>query len=244
MLVRAALVPDTALLVPGTAGAADPVPDVARAAHAAVASLVDAAPDAVVVVASAPRRQADEDGWGPWRPTFAAAGVPDSAWTGAVPDAVPNAPADARTVTDVAAATGLVLLARAGWTGPTRLLRLRPGGDAAQRRTLGADAVRDGRVALLVLGSLSARRGPGAPLAEDPDAAGLDDAVLADLAAWDAPARARLARLDPAEAARLAVSGWTGWQVLLGATEGTGLEPEVLAAGAPLGATYVVVRWA
>lgn len=255
MLVRAALVPDTVLLVPGTAGRARPLEEVAAAAAAAVADLVAAAPDVVVVVATAPRRTADDDRWGPLRPTFAAAGIPDTTWA---PDGVPSVGTgpggtgvstsgpDVPLVRDTAAATGLVLLARAGWSGPVRVLELRPDGDAAARRALGSALVEGARVALLVLGSLSARRGPDAPLPELPEAVASDDAVLACLASWDAAARRRLADVPAAEAERLAVSAWTGWQVLVGATEaaaGAPLAAHVLAAGAPLGATYAVVRW-
>lgn len=237
MLVRAALVPDTALLVPGTAGRADPVPEIAAASRTAVAHLVQARPDVVVVVATAPRCRTDLDRWGPLRPSLAAAGIPDTAWLGQN-----RWPAAAPYVSDVAAATGLVLLAQAGWSGRTRVLQLRPDGEPDRRRALGADVVTQGRVALLLLGSLSARRGPDAPIAEDPDAATFDDAVLADLGTWDGPARRRLAAVPGAEAGRLAVSAWTAWQVLLGADDG-GSVPDVMAAGAPLGATYAVVRW-
>ncbi|NNH08417.1 hypothetical protein HLB10_15175, partial [Cellulomonas fimi] len=73
------------------------------------------------------------------------------------------------------------------------------------------------RVALVVVGSGSARHGPDAPLADDDRAPALDASLAADLADAGPGARARLSALDEQLAADLAVSGWPGWQVLLGA---------------------------
>lgn len=269
MLVSAALVPDSPLLVPGPGGRAGLAPEVAgtaEAAEAAVRVLLAARPDEVAVVAGVARRHVETEQAGPLSdllPTFGAAGVPTGARRsdGGV------------VVRAVGAALGVELLRRAGWSGQTHVLALAQGGCAAERRERGAgwaqgshEAQRAGRAgragraqrsqpaerprgsgpsrrAMLVLGGLSARRGPDAPLPPAPGAEAFDDAVLADLVGWDAPARARLADVPAERAAGLAVSAWSGWQVLLGAAADVPLRGRLLAAGAPLGATWPVVTW-
>jgi hypothetical protein len=263
VLLCAALVPDTALLVPGAAGTATVLAAERAAALDAVRQVVGKGPDVVVVVGGSPRRSADADRTGAVVATLAAAGIPDG-WVAddwsdgdsAAPEsatavresataAADGAPGRTPTVLvqDTAPATGLLLLRAVGWTGPVRVLEL--SGDVAgpARRTLGADLVRDGRVGLLLLGSLSARRGPDAPLPEDPRAPDLDERLLADLVALDGQARSRLASVPPELAQELAVSAWTVWQVLLGAAEGQELTARLHHVGAPFGATYATLSW-
>ncbi|NHT18325.1 hypothetical protein, partial [Cellulomonas sp. IC4_254] len=98
--------------------------------------------------------------------------------------------------------------------------------------------------AVVVVGSLSARHGPDAPLADDPRALAADDALLAALA--DGPAAlARALDVLGADGARyLAVSGRSPWRAALAllpgdaTAESTGLHAEVVA-----GAQHAVAAW-
>jgi len=98
MLVAAALVPDTALIVPGVAGAADPARALAAAAARAVLTATRGV-DVVVVVAPGP---ADRALTGDVRGTFAPVGVPDSVLRGPAPVVTARAPA----ATDLATSGG------------------------------------------------------------------------------------------------------------------------------------------
>lgn len=241
--MAAALVPPTALLVPGVSGAT-PVLGVERAAAVAAATAVRAArPDVVVVVA---------EGRGPARhvtgrlhPSLAASGV-DDARLGWAPRASYGR-GRATVVDEVAGAVGLLLLDRAGWTGPVELAGVGHA-DPAELHDLGARLVADRSAALLLVGGLSARRGPDGPLDTDERAAVVDDAAVSDLADLGPAARARLAAVPARLAEELAISAWAPWQVLLGAVDG---EPAPAAApttvrhhvSAPFGATYATLSW-
>lgn len=260
MLVTAALVPETVLLLPGTAGAATVLEPERAAAREAVRLLLAARPDRVVVVTCPPRSERDVVLRHPLRPTAAAAGIPDERWSvSARPPA--EGPGAGTVVQDPGASVGLALLAEQGWAGTTDAVLLADGPrDAAALRGLGAAEAADGATALLLLGALSARRGPDAPLPDDPRAAETDEVLQRDLLALDPPAVARLAGFDPALAADLAVSAWAPWQVLLGAacaaaaddagagaaagTDGPLLRGALLHAAVPLGTTYLVAHWA
>lgn len=267
VLVTAALVPETLLLLPGTAGAATVLEAERAAAREAVRRLLAARPERVVLVTCPPRSTADVVLRHPLAPTATAAGIPDERWSRAGADAVtPAAPGTGgagtgrpTVVQDPGASVGLALLAEHGWSGPTDVLLLADGPrDAAGLRALGAAEAADGATALLLLGALSARRGPDAPLPDDPRAADLDARLEQDLVALDPAAAGRLAGLDPDLAVDLAVSAWAPWQVLLGAAEaagtgslrpggpphGTLLHGTLLHSAVPLGTTYVVVHWA
>jgi hypothetical protein len=111
---------------------------------------------------------------------------------------------------------------------------------AAAGRRLVADR---GPVALVVVGSLSARHGPDAPRADDARAPAYDDALLADLADAGPHARAALAGLDPVLAAALDMTAWAPWQVLLGAAGDADVTAQVRAADSPFGAQHVVATW-
>lgn len=264
MLVAAALVPDTALLVPGVAGRHDALPAMRDASVAAVAEAVDAAAS-VVVVAPAPRAA---EPVGTVRGSLAAVGVPDALLGWPVPEvavatsgtraasAVTSGAAGEHAVTSgtavvpaVASAVALHLLARAGWDGPVRVVEVErdavAAGSAVALAAHGAALVAeaDGPVALVVVGSGSGRHGPDAPLADDERAPAVDASLVADLASGDLDARGRLGSLDAGLASALAVSGWAPWQVLLGAV-GTGpVDATVLAEDASLGAHHVVALW-
>ncbi|MFI2752684.1 hypothetical protein ACGIF2_04525 [Cellulomonas sp. P22] len=267
MLVAAALVPETALLVPGAAGRADVLDDVRAAALEAVRSVVDARPDQLVVVAPGPvDRVLGEH----VRASLAPAGIPDGqlGWQPPVPAVPGDFPAG------IGASVGMLLTGAAGWTGRTLVAEVAEpegagpeplegagdaadtGGPSARTRaerlqhfgaTLAAAADASVRVGLVVAGSLSARHGPDGPLADDPRAELFDSELLADLADGGPAARARMARSSSDEASSLAVSGWGPWQVLVGAVGGPPADRQVqaavLTAQAPLGAQYVVATW-
>lgn len=253
MLVAAALVPDTALIVPGIAGAADVLVELREAAERAVAALPAGVPVAVV----APGRE-DRELTGRVAGSFASAGVPDAALGRPVPTAQLDAPtsqdgpggprsAAAGAVTASGTSVALHLLAGAG-RAPSRAVEVdrdrADDGRADQLRAWGRALVADGPTALLVVGSLSARHGPDAPLADDPDAPGLDQVLLTALAGGE-PGHVLdvLDGFSAADAARLAVSGWAPWHVLVGALGASAHRAEVLAAGEPLGAAHAVLVW-
>ncbi|MBL0886532.1 hypothetical protein, partial [Myceligenerans indicum] len=81
MLTRAVILPATALLVPGAAGATDPLAPMRLAVCAALANLAENGPPLVLAHASGPVRGPDV-----FRPSLAAAGIadhmlPDDVWT-------------------------------------------------------------------------------------------------------------------------------------------------------------------
>lgn len=240
MFVAAALVPDTALLVPGAGGAADAGSALRGAALEAVGQVArDAIAESgrVVVVAPGHRPRAVT---GAVRASLGAAGVPDEAlgW----PPAGMGLPR-----VGVPASVAVLLLARYGMR-PAEVQEVVadqsvPDGSGAQLRTLGASLVERVPTALVVVGSPSGRHGPHAPLADDPRAPAYDDAVLADLADAGPGARARLTALDPALAAALAVTGWAPWQVLLGAVRTTPAVGTLLQRHLLAGATHAVLTW-
>lgn len=251
MLVGAALIPDTVLLVPGAAGRADVLAHERGAALEAVVALLAAAPDVVVVVVPPPRTTGSPArSLAPAHASLGPAGVPDAAlgWPAASPGAADGE--DARGDRDpapetVAAAVGRRALGAAGWRGTTCVL-VAGGEDPTSLAADGASAVRGAeRVGLLLVGSLSARRGPDGPLPTDERAPQVEDAVVADLLALYPPALDRLAAVPASFARELAVSAWGPWQVLTGAARtaapGTG---RLLARSAPFGATYLVASWA
>ena len=236
VLVAAALVPSTALLVPGAAGRADVLPDERAAALTAVATMLEAAPDVVVVVPPGPASVL----LGRLRPTLVAAGIDDKrlGW-----QPRPTAGAGATTpVDDVASAVGLLLLDQTGWRGPVELA---PAGvtDGATQRMRGDELVARRRTGLLLVGGLSARHGPDGPLATDERAAPLDDVLVADLTDLSPGARSRLAAVPAHLASVLAISAWGPWQVLLGAAPPDAPRAVLHHAGAPFGAAYATISW-
>ncbi|CAN5300028.1 class III extradiol dioxygenase subunit B-like domain-containing protein [soil metagenome] len=257
-MVAASLVPATALLVPGAAGRAEVLVDLRARALDAVAALLAARPEDVVVVAPGP---ADREVDGPVRASLGSAGVPDArlSWSIRAEHPASLSAQVGAPVVGVAASVGLLLLARSGWVGPVRVVEVGPPGTApaagattdrgADLRGLGSRLAGTGaaaggsRVGLLVVGSLSARHGPDAPLADDERAPAYDAAVVADLADGGPAARDRLRSLDEGVAGELAVSGWGPWQVLLGAVGDHAVEAVVLAASAPFGAQHVAATW-
>lgn len=232
MLVAAAVCPHPPLLVPGVgAGASGELDDLRAACEAAVAGLVAAEPDLLVVVGAAPAvGPVSPDAWGSLSPY----GVDVPVGSGAGRPTLPLALTIGRWLLDraVGADRGVphLLFGLAPDTGPRRCLAL--GGSLAGRA---------GRVALLVMGDGSARRRRNAPGHPDHDAEPFDAEVERALGAADVAA---LAALDPARAERLLAAGRAPWQVLAGAARGATWHAELSWSGAPYGVAYVVARWA
>ncbi len=255
MLVAAALVPDTALLVPGAGGRADPGASLREAALAAVTEVVHAVDEAngalgaaldserpglrggVYVVAPGWR---DHQVIGAVRASLGAAGVPDEVlgWP-------PIGPAGAPMV-GVSAAVGLLLARQCGVRASGVVEIAAPtayAGRATQAHAVGIDLADRDASALVVVGSLSARHGPDAPLADDPRAPGYDEAVLADLADAGEAARLRLWQLDPVLADELAVTGWGPWLALTAAVGDAGVDARLLHSEVLTGAAHAVLTW-
>jgi len=269
MLVAAALVPDTALVVPGASGRDDVAAHLRAAAVGAVRRALQDADRVVVVAPRAPRPRSvpggarSGDGTPPEAPAVAlvgdvrisltAEGVPDHLRTaaGAVAHAprtleLPGAglPDDRVGAVDGPAAVGLFLLDEAGWTGPTSVVTVARSAAGDVLRGIGAAlATTAGRLALVVVGSASGRHGPDGPLADDAAALPFDEALLADLQTADVGARARLAALSGQVGAALAVTGLAPWHVLVGAVApGASVEADVTGY-VLLGAQHVVGSW-
>lgn len=238
MLVVAALVPDTALLVPGVAGDADVLVGLRAAAVEAVAEVVAADVASIVVVAPGP---VPRELSGTVRPSLGAAGVPDDLLRWPAPAV--TLPGDGSGVPAVPSAVGLHLLLRARRSTGVRVVEVTGQQEAVALAALGRTLVADGPTGLVVVGSGSGRHGPDAPLADDPRAPDHDARVLADLADPGPTARARLAADDAGLAAELAVRGWAPWQVLVGAAGDRPVRVRVLAESTELGAQHAVLVW-
>jgi hypothetical protein len=238
MLVVAALVPDTALLVPGVAGDADALVTLRAQALQAVADVVATKVGTVVVVAPGPVPRELE---GTVRPSLGAAGVPDEllGW-----EVLPvTLPGEGRDVPAVASAVGLHLVLQARRSTGLRVVEVTGRQSAEALAALGRELVDEGPTGLVVVGSGSGRHGPDAPLADDDRAPEHDARLLADLADAGPGARARLAADDPDLAVELAVRGWAPWQVLLGAAGDRPVRSRVLAGSTELGAQHAVLVW-
>ncbi|MEV7973074.1 hypothetical protein [Cellulomonas sp. NPDC089187] len=260
------LLPDSALLVPGVGGAlADPLGAARDAVLTALA--VSGAPDvsatsgglgaqaAGSVLVIAPGGQ-DRVLTGPFGDGLAAAGIGDGSPGDGV--AVPGA---ARSAVVRAGA------ARAGVAAATALHLLRLAGHDPDRSATVLETSRDqGRIAavlpaspevpsspelVLVVGSLSARHGPDAPLPDDPAARDADAALLAAVAEGPRAVATAFQGLSVADCDRLAITAGRPWRVLLsllaGAGAGAGALPEaeadLLWSGVPGGAQHLVARW-
>lgn len=230
MLTAAVLVPDTALLVPGAAGAAHVLVDERAAAVEATAVL--AGVDRILVVPV---------GDGP--PSDAASAAPGLAGAGIDERFLAWSTSRTRPEWGVAASIGLMLLSQTGWSGTTEVVPA--GSRAAAAHDVGATAARAAdRVGLLLLGTMSARREIGAPLPPDPRAATVDDAVLADLADLDPRAVDRLAAVPSDLADDLVMTAWAPWQVLVGAVRATtGQASTTVHHVTPGPVRYAVMSW-
>jgi hypothetical protein len=239
MLVAAALVPDTALLVPGAGGVADLGATLRAAALTAIRDVTRHEGRVVVVAPGRSDRRL-----GSWaRASLGSAGVPDElvGWpppahvlqaTGPVAGTAASAALFLLTQHGVAAAD--VVEVGAAVVGPDR---------GAELRALGRGLADERPTTFVVVGSASGRHGPDAPLADDERAPAYDEQVVADLADAGPAARGRLASLDRVLAAELAVTGWGPWQVLLGALRDDEVEARLLHREVLAGATHAVLTW-
>lgn len=224
--------PDTALLVPGAAGRADPASGLRDAAVAALADLADPEGTGGRLLVVAPARR-DRFLPHPVSPGLGAAGLD-------LPGTARGA--DGAVLADTPASVALVLLRAAGVTAPVDVLEIdRAAADAPAADALAApDVLR----ALVVVGSLSARHGPDAPLADDPRAPAVDDALLTALAGGPAALARALDDLGADEARDLAVSGWAPWRAALALLPAhAGPEPATPHAEVVAGAQHVVAAW-
>lgn len=238
VLVAAAVCPHPPLLVPGlAAGAASELDGLRNACAAALAALLAAEPDTVVVVGAGPetRTHGPSD-----HGSFAAFGRPE------IRVGFGRVNCAGRQGLPLSLLVGCWLLGRAATVVGSRPFavgqQVADGTDPAACADLGQRlAEGTGRVALLVMGDGSARRGPTAPRGHDPRAAAFDDAAFTALGAADLDA---LAALEPGLAGELCVAGRAPWQVLAGAAGGDrAWRSELHFAGAPYGVGYPVASW-
>lgn len=233
-LVAAAVCPHPPLIVPALAGAAaSELDDLRAAADAAVARLLAADPEVILLLGAGPQTErfgtADH---GSLRPFGLDRDVRLWKVNCAGSDRLP-----------LSLTIGAWLVNRSGTELP-RLARA-VAGDAspAECAALGAELVgEDGRAALLVLGDGSACRGVKAPGYDDPRAPAYDEGVARALAGADAEA---LLGLDPALSAELKAAGRAPWQVLAGAVRAAGGDwrGDLSYHEAPYGVAYFVANW-
>ena len=232
MIVSVAVCPSPPLLVPQVAaGAAAELDDLRAACDRAVAALLAAEPDVVVLL-------------GGGEETVAVGAGDSGSLAGFGVDL--TVPLGARLCTGSALlplplTVGAWLLARSGWTGDVQGLSVAAGASSAACAGP-AGELRDmaGRVGLLVLADGSAKRTPRAPGALDPAAEPFDRALAGALAA---PDPAALAGLDERRADELWVAGRAAFAVLGHATAGERWQAELLHDAAPYGVAYLVAAW-
>ncbi len=226
MIVAAALCPSPPLLVRALTGTELVLPELRLACEAAVSELLHAGPDLVVIVGAAAdtrRWVADE------RLDLAlfAPGQGGRAASSARRQQLPQA-----------IGIGHYLLDEADYSGERLPQSVAYDEPAARCASLGAElAAVASRVALLVLGDGSARRGLKAPGYLDQRSAGFDAEVERLLRAGDV---AGLLAIDPGLAKELMATGRPGWQVLAGALSAVKLATRIRYCDDPFGVAYLV----
>jgi hypothetical protein len=234
MLIAAAVCPHPPLLVPevtGTRGpgtpdpAADELGRLRTACRDAVAVLLGAAPDLLVVAGGA--------GQTAEYPPAAGGSLRDFA----VPFTVGADP-----ILPLSLTIGKWLLAgTASPSPPVTWQGIASGTPAADCLSLGEKlAALAPRVALLAMGDGPGCRARGVPGATNPDADRYDSQVTAALAAADPGA---LAELDPGRDQELFVAGRAAWQVLAGAASAGPFTANLRYAAAPFEVSYYVATW-
>jgi len=229
MLIAAAVCPHPPLLVPEVTGADGPGADELRrlraACREAVAVLLAATPDLLVVVGGA--------GQTAEYPPPAGGSLRDFA----VPFSVGADP-----VLPLSLTIGKWLLAATASEGQKVTWHtIASGAATADCLNLGDKlAALAPRVALLAMGDGPGRRARGVPGATDPGADRYDDQVTAALAAADP---GLLAALDPRRDEELFVAGRAAWQVLAGAAARGTFTADLRYAAAPLEVSYYVATW-
>ena len=221
-VLAVAVCPATPLLCPEVAVTRDGVGGVQDAARTAVAELLAAGADELVVVGEAPETRAYDGTW-----DWSGFGVPLRGADGA---ALPRA-----------LGVGAWLLDDAGWIGPRRYVGVAPTASPAVCAELGDGLSREDRsLALLVVGDGSARRSLKAPGHLDLRAEPFDAHVADALARADTPA---LAALDPDLAGELMAAGRGPWQVLAAAAGEQSWDGRLLLHEAPYGVGWLVADW-
>ena len=229
MLIAAAVCPHPPLLVPEVTGASDlGVHELRRlraACRDAVAVLIGAAPDLLVVAGGA--------GQTAEYPATAGGSLGDFG----VPFTV-----GADAVLPLSLTIGKWLLAGAAPAAPPGAWwGVASGAATADCLSLGEKlAALAPRVALLAMGDGPGRRARGVPAAADPEADGYDEQMSAALAAADPGA---LAALDPGRDQELFVAGRAAWQVLAGAASAGAFTADLRYAAAPFEVSYYVATW-
>lgn len=221
MLVAAAVVPETPLLLPGaTGGLIAEVERLRATARIALEHVLDREPDLVVAVAGSNVTRT---------------------WPATTDPGIARHTGAAASPGEVLPAGLAVLRTLLADRPPPMLESVARTATADEARDLGASlAERSSRVGLLVAGDGSARRGPKAPGYLDDRAASFDAGVEQALAAGDCAA---LLALDPALAADLLAAGRAAWQVLAGAARGRPVRSCLDYWGDPFGVAYFVARW-
>lgn len=234
-LVAAAVCPHPPLIVPELAGAAAPeLDDLRAAADAAVARLLAADPEVILLLGAgtATERFGSAD-HGSLRPFGLDRQVRLWKVNCAGSDRLP-----------LSLTVGAWLVNRSGTELPRLARAVAAGASPAECAALGAELVAgaDERTALLVLGDGSACRGVKAPGYDDPRAPAYDEGVAAALAGADVEA---LLGLDPVLSAELKAAGRAPWQVLAGAVRAAGGDwrGDVSYHQAPYGVAYFVANW-
>jgi hypothetical protein len=228
MIVSAAICSSTPLLARELSGRAGLLPDLRAACGVAVATLVAAAPDVIVVVGPAEEHVTWDPGGrldlAAYAPALRRGGQP-----GAVTTALPL---------PLSLGIGAMLLDEAGYTGPRALHGVAVAARPADCLRLGRDLAEAGpRAALLAVGDGSARRSVSAPGHLDERAEPFDAAVERAVRDGDLAA---LAALDPALGTELLAGGRCAWQVLAGALAAAGpLRTEIPYCDAPFGVSYL-----
>lgn len=228
MIVAAALCPAPPLLVSELAGAGEVLPELRGACRAAVTELQASDPDVVAVVGAGETTRT----WDPGAQLDLAAFAP-----GAVAAMPGPGPAVSR---DLPAALGIGawLLTEAGYRGERILQSVAHDESAAACASAGAAlAAGPRRVALLVMGDGTARRGLKAPGYLDERAARFDAAVEQAIRSADLDA---LLAIDARLAKELMATGRSAWQALAGAVHGHQVSAEVRYCDDPFGVAYLV----
>ena len=225
MIVGTAVCPHPPLLLRELTGGQDVAADLRKACEAALASLVALAPEVVVVVGGDDTGGRRERGPAPVG-SFGGTGARPA--EGALPLSLGVA---GRLLDAVGGAVPVEMYAVPFDAGPGRVAEL-----------AGAIARRPERVALLVMGDGSARRGVKAPGHLDERSFAFDERVRRALADADPSA---LLDLEPGLAAELLVAGRAALQVMAAAAveDGTSYRSEVLYADDPFGVMYTVAVW-
>lgn len=228
MILGAAFVPETPLLVPQVGQGAAPELDELRAACRAALATVAALSERICVVGSGPARREYPAGA---RGTLAGFGVPLTVALGGTANADANADADAAPTLPLSLTVGAWLLADA--------LGRTPGVTACS--VTDADDSLPGLddAALVVVGDGSARRSTAAPGYLDERAGAFDAAVARALAAGDPAAL----HVDAVLGAQLLAGGIAAWHAAARAMAGHRYDAQLLYDAAPYGVGYFAAVW-